>query len=183
MPYAHVVLVMGKLYQGLQVTPSFSNWGFVLKGCFERGVFWRAKITFEGHWRLRSWTLHPWPSCYVQLTHQRLFLATSHVRDWIWLGLLNQCMPRTFLLKYFRSGIYAGVSRWNIIGAHGNLELGQIWCPRIYGQVAQPMCVTWQLSTQRLNLKLAVLFLLGPMFLAKAKVEASIVDHVHLAAH
>ena len=45
------------------------------------------------------------------------------------------------------------------------------------------MCVTWQLSTQRLDLKLAVLFLLGPMFLAKAKVEASIVDHVHLAAH
>jgi hypothetical protein len=45
------------------------------------------------------------------------------------------------------------------------------------------MCAMWQLLTQRLDLELAVLFLLGPMFLAKTKVEASIVDHVHLAAH
>ena len=35
-----------------------SIWGCVLKGCFERGMFWaKGQIAFEGHWRLQSWTL------------------------------------------------------------------------------------------------------------------------------
>jgi hypothetical protein len=43
------VLVMGKLYWGLRVMmSSFSIWGCVLKGCFERGIFWRAKSHLKG---------------------------------------------------------------------------------------------------------------------------------------
>ena len=30
------------------MTSSFSNWGCVLKGCYEIGIFWRAK------WRLKG---------------------------------------------------------------------------------------------------------------------------------
>jgi hypothetical protein len=38
-----LVLVAGRLKWGLQVASSFSIWGCVLKGYFERGIFWRAK--------------------------------------------------------------------------------------------------------------------------------------------
>ena len=41
-----LVLVAGILYWGLQVMSSLSIRGCVLKGCFERGIFWRAKVTF-----------------------------------------------------------------------------------------------------------------------------------------
>ena len=34
-----LVLVAENLYRGLQVMSSFSSWGCVLKGYFERGVF------------------------------------------------------------------------------------------------------------------------------------------------
>ena len=37
-----LVLVVAKLYWRLQVTASFSIWGCVLKGYFERSIFWRA---------------------------------------------------------------------------------------------------------------------------------------------
>jgi hypothetical protein len=40
-----LVLVTRRLYQGLQVTSSFPIWGCILKGCFERGLFWRALKT------------------------------------------------------------------------------------------------------------------------------------------
>jgi hypothetical protein len=43
-----LVLVVDWLYWGLQVTSSFSIWGRVLKGCFERGVFWRSKSCLKG---------------------------------------------------------------------------------------------------------------------------------------
>ena len=43
-----LVHVVSRLYWGLQVMPSFSNLGCVLKGCFERGVFWRAKSHLKG---------------------------------------------------------------------------------------------------------------------------------------
>jgi hypothetical protein len=53
-----LVLVVGKIYWGLHVTSSFSIWGCILKGCFERGIFWRAKSRLKGiedfnleHWR------------------------------------------------------------------------------------------------------------------------------------
>ena len=58
-----LVLVLGKLYWGLQVTSSFSICGCILKGWFGGGTFWKvnsrvkAQIAFEGHWRLQSWTL------------------------------------------------------------------------------------------------------------------------------
>ena len=62
-----LVLVMVTLYWGLQVTSSFSIWGFVLKGYFERGIFWRSKSCLKGiedfnleHWLqlLGSWMPH-----------------------------------------------------------------------------------------------------------------------------
>ena len=28
---------------------SFSNWGCVVKGCFERGIYLKGQIAFEGH--------------------------------------------------------------------------------------------------------------------------------------
>jgi hypothetical protein len=43
-----LVLVAGILYWGLRVTSSFSNWACILKGCFERGIFWRAKSRMKG---------------------------------------------------------------------------------------------------------------------------------------
>ena len=43
-----LVLVVGRLYWELPVTSSFSIWGCVLKGCFERGIFRRAKLCLKG---------------------------------------------------------------------------------------------------------------------------------------
>jgi hypothetical protein len=42
------VFVTGRLYWGLRVTSSFSIWGYVIKGCFERGRFWRARSRLKG---------------------------------------------------------------------------------------------------------------------------------------
>ena len=46
-----LVLVVGKLYWGLQVMSSFSNWGCGLKGYFGRGIFWRANRGPNRVWR------------------------------------------------------------------------------------------------------------------------------------
>ena len=43
-----VLLVTYRLYWGLQVTSSYSIWSCVVKGCFERGIFWRAKSHLKG---------------------------------------------------------------------------------------------------------------------------------------
>ena len=43
-----LVLVACRSYRGLQVTSSFSLWSCVLKGCFERGIFGRAKSRSKG---------------------------------------------------------------------------------------------------------------------------------------
>ena len=43
-----LVLVEGTLYWGLQVTSSFSIRGCVLKGCFEKIIFWRTKLCLKG---------------------------------------------------------------------------------------------------------------------------------------
>ena len=43
-----LVLVTGLLYWGLQGMSSFSIWDCVLKGCFERGIFLRAKSHLKG---------------------------------------------------------------------------------------------------------------------------------------
>ena len=39
---------MGESDRGLQVTSSFSIWGGILEGCFERGIFERAKSRLKG---------------------------------------------------------------------------------------------------------------------------------------
>ena len=55
-----LVLVTGILYGGLQMTSSFSIWGCVLKGCFERGIFWRAKSRLKG---IEDFNLEQWYWC------------------------------------------------------------------------------------------------------------------------
>ena len=43
-----LVLVVGRLYWGLQVMSSYSIWGCALKGCLEGGIFGRAKSRLKG---------------------------------------------------------------------------------------------------------------------------------------
>ena len=43
-----LVLVTCILYWRLQVTSSFPIWGCILKGCLERGIYWRAKSHLKG---------------------------------------------------------------------------------------------------------------------------------------
>ena len=52
-----LVLVAGISYWGLQVTSSFSIWGCIMKGCFERGIFWRAKSWLKG---IEDFNLEHW---------------------------------------------------------------------------------------------------------------------------
>ena len=58
-----LVLVTCILYWGFQVTSLFSIWGCVLKGCFERGIFWRARSRLKGieDFNLEHWSqvCHP----------------------------------------------------------------------------------------------------------------------------
>ena len=57
-PLRLLVLVVGRLYRGIRVTTSSSSIrGCNMKGYYEKGIFWRAKFGFEGHWGLQSWTL------------------------------------------------------------------------------------------------------------------------------
>ena len=52
-----MVLVVRKLYWGLQVTSSFSNLGLYFAGLFWESDILKGQIAFERHWRLQSWTL------------------------------------------------------------------------------------------------------------------------------
>ena len=53
-----LVLVAGRLYWGLQVKSSFSIWGCVMKGWFERGIFWRPKSRSK---RIEDFNPEHWP--------------------------------------------------------------------------------------------------------------------------
>ena len=55
-----LVLVVGRLYWGLQATSSFLIWDCVLKDCFERGIFWRAKSRLKG---IGEFNLEHWWRC------------------------------------------------------------------------------------------------------------------------
>ena len=73
-----LVLVAGGLNWGLQVMSSFSIWGCVWKGCFERGIYLKAQIAFEGHGkRLQSWTLG-WMLNITQATQVVIMLHLGH---------------------------------------------------------------------------------------------------------
>ena len=58
-----LVFLVGILYRGLQVTSSYSIWGCTLKGCFKRGIFWRAKSHLKGieDFNLEHYTSHTKP--------------------------------------------------------------------------------------------------------------------------
>jgi hypothetical protein len=70
-----LVLVMCKIYWGLQVAFSFWIWGCVLKGCFERGMFWRAKSRLKG---IEDFNLEHWGQCPGEkiFGHNRLEILT-----------------------------------------------------------------------------------------------------------
>ena len=105
-----LVLVVGKVYWGLQVTSSFSIWGCILKGCFERCIFegpnrvWRALKTSilniaSYHHTQRRERLIPNKRWYakgyldeliVQLGQSRCFLCWSLLGPS--LGLVPMCL-------------------------------------------------------------------------------------------
>ena len=62
-----LVLVTCNLYWGLQVTSSFSIWACILKGCFKRGIFWRAKLRLKGieDLNLEHWWWGTWIQTYI----------------------------------------------------------------------------------------------------------------------
>ena len=62
-----LVLVVRKLYWGFQVMSSFSIWGCVFKGCFERGIFWRAKLHLKGIEDFNLKHCHLYSNVYVGL--------------------------------------------------------------------------------------------------------------------
>ena len=96
-----LVLVAGILYWGLQVTSSFSVWGCVLKGCFERGIFWRAKlIAFEGHWRLQSWTLI---IIFVNLGFFSAFWDNYKYKN---MDKITHILENAVRCKYFEAGVH-----------------------------------------------------------------------------
>ena len=81
MPLRLLILVMDRLYWGLQVTSSFSIWGCVMKGCFERGIiFWRAKSRLKG---IEDFSLEHWFSLYMHLHTYWLLLWTFFRQDGI----------------------------------------------------------------------------------------------------
>ena len=83
-----LVLEVGRLYRGLQVTSSFSIWGCVLKGCFERGIFWKGQIAFEGHWRLQFWTWMSTPAKKIYGAKTRFWRVLGRkIVNGRWLGL------------------------------------------------------------------------------------------------
>jgi hypothetical protein len=43
-----LIILVGESCWGLQVTSSFLIWGCIMKGCFEKGIFWRAKTCLKG---------------------------------------------------------------------------------------------------------------------------------------
>jgi hypothetical protein len=55
-----LALVVDILYWGLQVMSSFSIWGCILKGYFDRWYILKGQIMFKWHWRLQSWALFTW---------------------------------------------------------------------------------------------------------------------------
>ena len=88
-----LVLVAGMLYWGLQVTSSFWIWGCVLEGCFKRGIYLKGRIAFEGHWRLRFWTL--------SIFH--LIIKTRNILNWLSWHRMQRSVPLLFfeMLSYY----------------------------------------------------------------------------------
>jgi len=129
-----LILVAGRLYWRLQVASSFSIWGCVLKGCFERGIIWRAdSCSIEGHWRLQSWTLmdmqEGWRSvggyCWsVQLKFQ---LDAWHAK-WRWGGQA----PRTEVTGLLHHGFPAFSDCSDCVFLFGgdtwSSSLMNLWC-------------------------------------------------------
>ena len=77
-----MVPLAGRLYWGLQVTSSFSIWGCVLKGYFERGIFWRVKSRLKGiEDFLQSWTL---PGRFLGRDRVKILVLPSRSACMLW---------------------------------------------------------------------------------------------------
>ena len=94
-PILLLVLVPGRLYWEFQVTPSFPIWGCVMKGCYERCIFWRAKSHLKGiegsnlehEWRLPKSRLRG-PT--VEFTMGDLFTYIKWTFRLVWSGPRNE---------------------------------------------------------------------------------------------
>jgi hypothetical protein len=83
-----LILVTSKLYRELQMTSSFSIWGCVLRGYFERGIFWRAHSCMKGiedfnieHWLYpRIW--HNKEGFVLSNTTRRSFVLSNRPFNW-----------------------------------------------------------------------------------------------------
>jgi hypothetical protein len=103
------------LYWGFQVMSSFSIWGCILKGYFERGILWRAKLRSKGiedlnlEWTIgayvttmvkgQSWVvslrLHIWTNLLVNFSR----LLSSLLTCWAGMGISSSLHPRSCVHK------------------------------------------------------------------------------------
>ena len=72
-----LVLMAGILYWGLQVKSSFWIWGCILKGLFERGIFWRAKSRLKG---IEDFTLGHWADRCKHCSQHNVKSCIFHIR-------------------------------------------------------------------------------------------------------
>ena len=99
-----LVLVTGTLFWGLQVTYSFSMWGCV-EGLFGETYILKGQISFEGHWRLQSWTLDGMPNFKLlkTLQIQRTSKIHSDCYEGFAVGLHLQYILHTTKTNFDRS--------------------------------------------------------------------------------
>ena len=110
-----LVLMVGRLYWGLQMTSSFSIWSCILKGCLERYVL-TGQILFEGHWRLQSWTLHP----------------TGHFNLYLLQMVITRCS--TFVCVYIYIYIFIKESRLGSLGTNTMIPLPNLYNSHNYNE-------------------------------------------------
>ena len=90
------VLVAGGLYWRLHVTSSFSIWGCVLKGCLERGIFWRAKSCLKNiedfnleHWFPYTHHYNVSNSKCVPIVETNVGLVSTFLFNTIWVSMMR----------------------------------------------------------------------------------------------
>ena len=76
-----LVLVACIVYCGLQVSSSFSIWGCVVKGCFEGGIFRRAKLRLKG---IEDFNLE---HSYTWLCSWCILINKNHSSRWLNIGI------------------------------------------------------------------------------------------------
>ena len=99
MPYTCWFLMAGILYWGHQVKSSFSIWGCILKGCFGRGIFWRAKSRLKGieDFNLEHWS-QLWPTLYTAWGWPEHMPDSCAIKLSIWSNFIKHVAGPTFVM-------------------------------------------------------------------------------------